>query len=89
MTGQRILLVARDGLVVHAGKEIIRLIILAHMIEAEVPVLARIGPALWRAMCTLVLAVGPFAQLRGFARLRLLLRGRLVGLDANGVEEFG
>src|SRR5258708_38626209 len=89
MAGQRVLLVTRDRFGVHAGKEIVGLIVFADMVEAEVPVLARILAALGRTVCALVLAFGPFARHRSLARLRLLLRALLVRLDANGVEEFG
>src|SRR5205807_1865146 len=88
VTGQRVLLVARDRVRIHAGKEIIGLVVFAHVIETEVPVFLVVGPALGGAVRPLVLAVRPFAQGGGFARLRLLLRAQLVGLDANGIEEF-
>ena len=88
MAGQRILLVTRDGVRIHSGEEIVRLVIFTDVIEAEVPILARILPALRRAMRALVRAVGPFTPDGSLARLRLLLRTLLVRLDANGVEEF-
>src|ERR1700738_2686351 len=89
MAGQRILLVTGNGVGIHAGEEIIGLVVLADVIETEVPVLPVVGPALGRAVRSLVLAVGPFAHRGCFARGRLLLRAQLVRLDANGVEEFG
>ena len=89
MAGQRILLVARDRVRIHALEEIVGLVVFADMIETEVPVLLVVGPALGRAVRALVLALRPFAHGGSFARLRLLLRAQLVGLDANGVEEFG
>jgi len=89
MTGQGIFLVARDRIRVHALEKIIGLVVFADVIETEVPVLLVVGPALGRTMRRLVFAVRPFAQHGGFARLRLLLRTQLVGLDTNGVEEFG
>ena len=88
MAGQRILLIARHRIGIHAGKEVIGLVVFADVIETEVPVFLVVGPALGRTMRPLVLAVGPFTHRGFFARLRLLLRGQLVGLDANGVEEF-
>ena len=88
MAGQRILLVTRNRVCIHALEEIVGLVVFADVIETEVPVFLVIGPALGRAVRPLVLAVRPFAHGGGFARLRLLLRGQLVGLDANGVEEF-
>jgi hypothetical protein len=81
------LLVTRDGVRVHPGEEIVGLVVFTNMVEAEVPIFARIVAALGRAMGTLVLAIRPFARRRGLAHLRFLLRTPLV--DANGVEEFG
>src|SRR5580704_1378545 len=89
MAGQRILLVARDRIGIHAGEEIIGLVVFADVIETEVPVLLVVGPALGRAVRPLVLAFRPFAHGGGLARRGLLLRTQLVGLDAYGVEEFG
>src|ERR1700677_4901803 len=88
VAGQRILLVPRHRIRVHSGKEIIGLVVFANVIETEVPVFLVIGAALGRAMRPLVLAVGPFAHGGFFARLGLLLRAQLVGLDTDGVEEF-
>ena len=89
MAGQRILLVARDGVGIHALEEIVVLVVFADVIETEVKVFPRILPPLWRAVRALVRAARPFAHGGFFARLRLLLRAQLVGLDANGIEEFG
>jgi hypothetical protein len=89
MTGQRILLVARDGVGIHALEEIVGLVVLADVIETEVPVLAGILPALRRTVRALVLTARPFAHRGFFIRARLRLRAQLVGLDANGVEELG
>src|SRR5207248_8155380 len=86
VAGQRILLVARDRVGIHAGEEIVVLVVLTHVVEAEVPVLARILAALGRAVTALVLTPGPFASHHGVARLRLRLA--LVRLDADGVEEL-
>jgi hypothetical protein len=88
MTGQRVLLVPRNRIRVHAGKEIVGLVVFADVIEAEVPIFLVVGAALGRAMRPLVLAVGPFAHGGCFTRLGLLLRAQLVGLDTDGVEEF-
>src|SRR3984885_4075391 len=89
VAGQRILLVARDRVGIHAGEEIVGLVVFADVVETEVPVLLVVGPALGRAVRALVLAFRPFAHGGGLARRRLLLRTQLVGLDADGVEEFG
>src|SRR5690242_3717188 len=40
MTGDGVLLVARDRVLAHAGEEIVGMVVLAHMIETEAPVLA-------------------------------------------------
>src|SRR5262249_22475531 len=88
MAGQRILLVTRDSLCIHAGEEIVRLVIFANVVEAEVPVLARVLAALRGAVRALVLAVRPFAFDGCIARLRLLLRALPLRLHANGIEEF-
>src|SRR6202030_1374972 len=88
VAGQRILLVPRHRIRVHAGKEIVGLVVFANVIETEVPVFLVVGTALRRAMWPLVLAVGPFAHGGFFARLGLLLRAQLIGLDTDGVEEF-
>src|SRR6267143_1057548 len=53
------------------------------------PIFLVVGTTLGRAVRPLVFAVRPFAHGGCIARLRLLLRRQLVGLDANGVEEFG
>src|SRR4029079_7514911 len=89
MAGQRVLLVARDGVGIHALKEVVVLVVLTDVVEAEVKILPRILPALRRAMRALVLAARPLAHGGFLARLRLLLRAQLVGLDANRIEEFG
>src|SRR5439155_9196998 len=89
MAGQRVLLVARDVFRIHALEEIIGLVVLADVIEAEVPVFARVRAALRRAVRALVLAARPLAHYRFFLRTRLRLRAQLVRLDANGVEELG
>src|ERR1700677_2642798 len=88
MAGQRILLVARDRVRIHAGEEIIGLVIFTDVIETEVPVFLVIGPALGRPVRPLVLAIGPFAHGGFFTRLRLLLGAQLVRFDPDGVEEF-
>src|SRR4029077_16986458 len=89
VAGQRILLVARHRIGIHALEEVIGLVVLADVIETEVEILPRILATLGRTVRPLVLATRPFAHGGFFPRLRLLLRAQLVGLDANGVEEFG
>src|SRR3954469_13668002 len=86
MTGQRILLIARDSVGIHAGEEIVVLVVLAHMIQAEVPVLTLIVATLGRTMRALVLTPGPFAIDHGVARLHFRLLA--FRLDPDGVEEL-
>src|SRR3954453_14376367 len=57
--GQCILLIARDRIRIHALEEIIGLVVLAHVIETEVPIFLGVGAALGRAMRRLVLAIRP------------------------------
>ena len=89
MAGQRILLVARDGVGVHTLEEIVVLVVFADVIETEMEILTRILAAFRRAVRALVRAARPLAHGGFLARLGLLLRTYLVGLDANGIEEFG
>src|SRR5262249_44150103 len=89
MAGQRVLLIARDVFRIHALEEVIRLIVFADVIEAEVPIITRILTAFRSAVRALVLASRPLAGDRLLAGLCLALRTHLGRLDANGVEEFG
>ena len=81
MTVDRILLITRDRVVAHAGEEIVRLVILAHMREAEVPVFLFPLPALRRAMRGPGLASLPVAG-RTIDALALLR----IGLDPDAIE---
>ena len=64
MAGQRILLVARDRIGIHALEEIVGLVVLADVVETEVPVLARVLAALGGAVRPLVLAARPIRTWR-------------------------
>jgi hypothetical protein len=86
VAGQRILLVARYGVGIHAGEEIVVLVVLTHVIQAEVPVLTLIVATLGRTMRALVLTPGPFAIDHGVARLHFRLLA--FRLDPDGVEEL-
>ena len=46
MAGDGVLLIARDRVVAHAGEEVVGVIVLAHVIEAEPPVLALLAAPL-------------------------------------------
>src|SRR5690606_15179354 len=61
VTGQRILLIGHDRGIVHAGEEIIVLIVLAHVIETVAPIILLAPAALGRAMRRFLLAADPFA----------------------------
>src|SRR6516165_1828460 len=88
MAGQRILLIACNRLGIHAGKEIVGLVVFTNVIETEMEVFPRLIATLGRTVRAPALAAGPLAHDGFLARLRLLLRAQLVRLDANAVEEF-
>ena len=82
MAGERVLLIGQDRSVVHAGEEIIGLIVFAHVLEAEVPILLVATAALGRAVGRRLLAARPFAgPAAGFDAAIL---GRL---DADFIEQ--
>src|SRR5262249_20896585 len=83
VAGDGILLVARDGLLAHAGEVIVRLVILAHVLEAELPILALAHPAFRRAMGSAIGAAGPIASRHLGARARLF-----DGLHPDPVEQW-
>src|SRR5207245_3304920 len=62
MAGDRLLLVFCDRILAHPGEEIVRVIILAHVLEAEAPVFALAQPALRGAMGCDRLAPAPVAH---------------------------
>src|SRR5215467_2567139 len=82
MAGDRVLLIARDRVLAHAGEKIVGVIVLAHMIETEPPVLALLRAPLRRPVRRRVGAARPFAGRHGIAQPAIL-----VGLDANSVEQ--
>ncbi|MGY3471473.1 hypothetical protein ACVW0I_008344 [Bradyrhizobium sp. LM6.11] len=84
--GQRIFLITRDRIGIHAGEEIVVLIVLAHVVQAEVPVFTLVVATLGRTMGALVLTPGPFAVGHGVARLHFRLLA--FRLDPDGVEEL-
>src|SRR5271165_5377544 len=81
MTGHRLLLIFRDGVVAHPGEEIVRLIVITHMIEAESPVFAFTQPPLWRAMACRGAAARPVARRAVGAHPAIL-----AGLDTDAIE---
>src|SRR5581483_2234493 len=62
MASDRFFLIGGDSVVAHAGEEIIRVVVFAHMREAKAPVFALVLPALGRAMGGRRLAAAPFAD---------------------------
>ena len=80
MAGQRILLVARDRIGIHALEEIVALVVFADVVETEVPVLFRVLAALGRAVRPLVLALRPLAHGGFFARAACCFALSLLGL---------
>src|SRR5579859_2308099 len=59
VTGERVLLIARDRVIAHAGEKIIGLIVLAHVVEAEPPVFALAVASLGRPVGRRLDAIGP------------------------------
>jgi hypothetical protein len=82
VTGKRIFLVGEHGIVGHAGKKIVRLIILAHMLDAVVPASIDIG-ALGREIRRLFLAACPLAD-----RPVILGAAIFARFDTNAVEKW-
>src|SRR6202047_220560 len=83
MTGDRILLVFGDRIVAHPGEEIVRVVVLAHMAEAEPPMLVLALPALGGAVRGGGIAAWPFASRQIAAQPAIL-----VGLYPDAVEQW-
>src|SRR3984885_2832739 len=83
MAGHRVLLIFRDGIVAHAGKEVVRIVVFADVFEAELPIF--VG-ALTAFRCTV----------RRRARASRPVAGRKLGaqpavqirFDANSIEQW-
>ncbi len=71
------------GLIGQTGEIVIRLVVLAHMVEAEAVVLALVPAPLGRRVETGLLAARRLATRTGVAQQPVLVR-----LDAEAVEEF-
>jgi hypothetical protein len=82
MPGDRVLLVFQHGVVAHAGEVIVGVVVLAHVLQAEPPVLILALPALGRAMGRGIVAALPVAARHVGAPLAVLRR-----LDANAIEQ--
>ena len=61
MSDDRFLLIAGNVLGAHAREEIVRMVVLANVIETEPPILALAQPSLGRAVGGRRLAIRPFA----------------------------
>ena len=81
MAGHCILLIARDRVLAHSGKVVVGAVVLAHVLQAETPVLVLTQPPLGRAMRRLAGAARPLARRHGAGRLALLL-----GLYPDAIE---
>ena len=83
MADDRILLEGRDRRIGHAGEIVVGGVVLAHMLEAEAPVLAFPVPSLGRAEFARSLAGGMLAD--GTLDLLRFIAG---GLDPDAVEKW-
>src|SRR6188474_3059478 len=82
VTGERVLLVRHHGRIAHACKEIVRLVVFAHVIETEAPIILFAAAALGRTVCGLFLAAVPLAAGSAGLWTAVLLR-----LDANAIKK--
>ena len=83
MSSDGVLLILGDVIVGHAGEEIVRVVVLAHVLQAKPPVFVLPQPALGRAVRGVTLAAFPVAD----RRIRGALAPVVAGLDADAVEE--
>src|SRR5262249_55828164 len=83
VTGDRVLLEPGNRLVAHAGEVIVRMIVLAHVLETEAPVLALAQAAFRRAMGGGAVAARPLAH--GLVGLEPTV---LAGLDPDAIEQW-
>ena len=84
MADDRLFLILGDVVGVHPGKEIVRLVVLPHVIQAEPPIFSLAQPPLGRAVGCGRLAVRPIAG-RGLGMQPTVF----VGLDPDAVEQGG
>src|SRR5262249_12122761 len=82
MSDDRLLLIAGNVLGAHAGKEIVRMVVFANVIEAEPPIFALAEPPLGRAVGRGRLAIRPFAGRALGAQPTIF-----VGLDPDAVKQ--
>src|SRR4029077_5313932 len=82
MAGDGFLLILRDRVVAHAGEEIVRLVVFAHVLKTEAPIFALAQAALGGAVGRTFAATRPVA-----ARPAGLRAAILAGLDPDAVEQ--
>ena len=83
MTGEGVLLVLGDGVVVHAGEEIVGMVVLAHVGEAEPPVFILACRVPWARDA----APAPCSPATRRPDAVLAQPAILVGLDPDAVEQ--
>ena len=87
MSRQSILLEVRDLPIAHAVEVVIRVIVLAHMVDAEVEIFPVVAAALGSAMrCRLATPLPLAGWVPRFGRR---IFGRTFGRGADGIEVFG
>src|SRR5208282_5949484 len=82
VAGNGLLLIFRDCVLAHAGEKIVRIVVFAHVFEAELPILAGAQPALRRPMGGRCVATRPLAGRKLRAQPAVL-----VGLDPDAIKE--
>ena len=82
MSGQRVLLVGHHRGIIHAVEKVVRLIVRAHVREAEPPIFIFAPTAFGRTMVRLLLAAMPFADGPAGFRPAILLR-----FDADAIKK--
>src|SRR5580658_10151871 len=82
VAGDGFLLILRDRIVAHAGKKIVGIVVFAHVLEAEPPILVGLQPTLRRAMSRRRLAARPLAGRQLGAQPAVL-----VGLDPDAIKQ--
>jgi hypothetical protein len=85
---KRVLLELRDLVIAEAREVIVVLVVFAHVVDAEMQVLAFAVASGRRLVGARLLATGPLAGLRGGFFLALLLGLLSAGIDPDGIEIF-
>src|ERR1043166_9543741 len=82
VTGNGLLLIARDRVIAHSGEKIVGLVVFANVLQAEAPIFALTQPAFRRAMRRALVASRPVAARAVGAHAPIL-----AGLDPDTVEQ--